>query len=357
MRVPGRLARWIGLGLICGGIIGSAVILTRRTQLLSCATMILKTIPDLYYYHWLSSHELLIIRGQLTASDEVNWQFARWNLDTNRETPLPDLSRRLPRHVDAPNYLCVSPDGHWMLWREADRIGAAALDGSMFRSWMDASQGSRPGFEELYWQGDSRHFVQLTSTPDWRRVQGAIIRNVMEPETAEQVGIRPVAELAATAYYAPASVTPHGELFAWAPQDEDTSRKTLVYVPLTAGGKLRKCELKAPLGLQFDHARATPHTTMALFNDGRRIAWFCHTAPYIPRLTELMAHFVPRLRTHLLTHEELCVADVTGGRVRTVGGIDLNVEQYEAPSALQWLPDGKQVSFEFHGALYTMSVD
>jgi len=298
------------------------------------------------FYGWLSNDAFLLAR---TDRDHPRGVLFRRELASGRETPLPALTA-LYNQADGGSILRISPDGQWVLWWTGKihdvGIHGARLDGSAHFQVPKA----KAEWDNLYlfWLADSRRFVEL-AMPVKNKFTRALVRSVEKPQVAETLPIT--------------DASPFQSVCAIAGRDIAlASGDRLIALPCALNGygpiesnptigmtAILNPKIGADQTLPFDlPGKANTFCGVALSARSDRIGWI-----------------VAELPQEGETRVALCVSRLDGSHWAEIGfeqtakpdtGFGDHLEKFmsESPGTMQWLPDGKSLSFFYKGDLYTV---
>ena len=314
---------------------------------------------------WVNDHQLLIVSTKPQPSEDSKgnpihpiWQGSVDLLDTgtHSRTSLDALTALIKRsRVSAmvgPAGVEVSPDGGWFEWgayvEGAEWVSprVARLDGSHYREW------TRSLFEEDFYP-DARHVVQLMAGDPVM-----VVCDLLDP--TRDRSFRKLEE-------ARAALAPYTAL-----------RPAYLYVPFPEGNaaaiiETYRTEDRAEFifsGLKSPHPRQTRRVKLPegakLLMDGlspQQQSVFCHLQIMDVRphpFLDWLHRIFPKFGAKPTEEEGLWVSRADGGGMREIGHVPLDVaslvngKRVPFPSLddFQWLPDGKQISFLYHGTLY-----
>jgi hypothetical protein len=240
-------------------------------------------------------------------------------------------------HYLPPN-ATLSPDGKWLLWNHVDfprsQWVAAAFDGQQ-QQW---AQGSDPASTEAYlpnhalWMPDSTRWVELVS-----RLKNDIYSIHLAHKYA-MGGTTPVSTVHISGLQdgLPVGIR-QDEVVVMdnSPRRTDAPIRQIDLSLVSLGAdKVTAQQLSVPIPVSAAVA------DVRLSPQGERLAWILE-----------QEHDKTRLYT-------LYTADADGAHARPIGsapGMQIG-KAYSWPRELRWLPDGKQISFVYQNAVYTLPV-
>jgi hypothetical protein len=266
------------------------------------------------------------------------------------------------------DFIAPSPDGKWLAWLDfhgkKPRLMAATLDASRKRVWPEAQATSEGGVGSPVWTSDSRAIVDVRAT---YRLGGPV--PIMIAEHAFIRGIEASAptrdvRLPGITDCLPMGITHEGRLLLVDRRPRAGPGIASALVDATLGGPraaIRKLSVPLPGAWTYSAGVLSPR--------GNRIAWVMAVTdplPGIMRWNLLAGLFGVESKSHV----GIWVTDLRGQVFRCVGVLPpaavkepLSIANFtptdarDWPSGLRWLPDGKQLSFFYKNALYTVPVE
>jgi hypothetical protein len=397
-----RWTKW-GLPALIGAAVAAGWILLPREPLLFARARRVtdaRNHPEYSRYLWRSDREAITfaLKGNMSCDAYIARFHIRWAADprvkmviysmnpgyqalsldaaTGIQSPLAAFNRSFTAHTDGDGLAlwrryglyhlladgCVSPDGRWLLWGDTDmargsggRYAAFALDGSRTLKWPHAvrpgnSMPPEAGYP-VAWMPDSRHWVELSSglevDPNSPRTvtvpRRVIIHSVDAPGEVSKTPLLPDGgDLI--------GITPQRHLLTLTPRDGEEHGAELEEYDLNANAALvRHFPVRTPPNGKF------PYHQVALAPQGHRLAWLVpieKTPPGPP----FLARFWTMAGNRPHTVETLWVTRLDGSEPQEVGYLPFKTDD-PLPEDLRWLPGGKQLSFIYKGALYTVPAD
>ncbi len=318
---------------------------------------------------WLSDRQLLIITRERKGGENdeegapdptVDWHGFVDLLDTvsrkrTRQTALTDLLNRTTKYplVNADDFK-ASPDGAWLQWKVYERHSdtetprTARIDGTHYRDFAPGSCLESPFL-------DYRHLLQFTRDKIILRDlwNSGKDREYSKPEQAQN-------DFAQYTTRQPAFIivrsSPH-----------DITNRTIeidIYqaehlMPLLFAENeegrhppdaIRIQELKLPQSAAFYRAEVSPQQ-QTIFYDLE----ISRTNPFRYWLHRLL----PKIDAPPTFARGIWVSRADGSGMREIGHTPFKLESEpdDWPQHIQWLPDGKQVSFVYHDTLYVVPAE
>ena len=326
-----------------------------RLSLLRHARRITTIRKDLETCCWLSSTRLLLIYnagGSYEFPDQESWRgYAElFDTRTGRHHRLKGLNRLLNRLHCVPGAFRPSPDGKWLWWcrfytgDQWPNPAVAHLDGSGYQhSGMDR-------FSETYWLNNNC-WVEQETRPWTTNTARLVVHNLKHPNEAQVI---PLGSAKAQRLLRLLG-SRQGFRFVSDWQADSRSRGRLNITQALATDYA-----EVPKALHTYHL-ALPDHAQSLDYDGEKIlAWpdrnvFYHLSyralPPSSRQPSGEAKPVPV--------EDVWVSHANGSRLRDLGYIAIseNAGAEDRLTDLQWLPDGKRLSFCYKGALWNVRVE
>jgi len=379
-----RGLRWVGVGLVTVGILTAVMawrFWPRERLLMEVARPIVKLEPEHVGYsapedeeaYWLAADQLLIITPGPTNQNGIyrrdshdmpvhkTWQGSAdlLNTTTHTRTHLPVLThlidRTTVRPLWRPDSFEISPDGVWLQWQTYGGTDgwplprAAHLDGTHYREWFRDKRGQESFFL------DSRHLCQIEANAD----PPMKIRDLQDPKL-DQERLTPNQANAALAQYAAHQPT---LLDVPALREERAFEVLIAIYRMQDRLQLRRAEwafaaheapkpiwtktLKMPTGAMLRDGALSPQQEALCFE-----VRSSRTPPLLAWLHRLF----PRVSVTSVDTEEMWVSRADGGGMREIGHVLITpTDDYNSSGRLkklQWLPDGKQISFLYHDTLY-----
>jgi hypothetical protein len=380
-----KRTRWSGFAVAAGLLAAVAIGLSwpRERLLTSVGRAVMAVDSSRERICWQSDHQLLLLRterfqtvfGTHGGSPETkDWHGSAslFNMDTGAKTPLSGLTDRLNRigilPIIGPKSF-TSPDGTWFLWRAYENgfrgdnsppPRLASLDGSHFRAWPFSEN-------ETDFYLDAQHLVQLR---DHEPVM--TVYDLLDP-----TGDRTYKTLSQTKAVMAQLAAKHPSFLCVSPfcydQSEVCAEVTTYRTPdygqlIWAEGhegdgspRYVKIErLKLPGASALFQVRISRQETALLYH-----VQIVRSAP----LRRWLHRLLPAIALTPVTMEEIWVSRPDGTGMHVIGHVpakldaDGAVHDYNDTDEkgvlenLQWLPDGKHVSFVYTGALYVVPAE
>ena len=281
-------------------------------------------------YYWLTDNQLLIFRFTDTRSDRGIWTLSRRNVATGNATALPALSARFNESQGVHGWHSISPDGRWLLWVGGRGYCAALLNGSRFITWQQSTESQTVS---VRWLGDSRHWVQGITQDG--RMKGFIRHNVANPGEQKRIrlpGLDPLHIRSGSPYGHPVITWDNHLTTTTSTYPQSHSQSRVIKIGLEERARMKTHIVKAPMGWLFNYWGEPSHS-------GQRVAWECQPRKPSPRKGKVL--------------RSIWVSRVDGRQMHHVGSIEH--DKYDGIYNLQWLPSGRQLSFEYQKALYVVS--
>jgi hypothetical protein len=333
------------LGLV--GVLGLWLWAHRPQETLLLSRAIRLTDPiNSERYCWLSDRQLLLLH----EGRNNHYRAVRLDIPTKTLTKLPALEATISKiYLDA--HVFASPDGKWLLCPPFDGepdATAITLDGTQVRHW--------PVDEDvlLAWiPGSSRwmdmHLVEPHNSDDTTIAQ-ILVYDVNNPQSKQTLRGDSTIHIQYSDLQAVPVVTPDHRLVVpyvtyliaeHIPAIQTTSCRleTDHLIPTHT----YTCHLPVPLPTNEE---------LALSPRADRLAWrsvSVHVPPWQQWLHRLFSHY--KVKSQYVT--TLYTARLDGSGLKEVGHIHRAVYL----EGLQWSPDGKQLSFYYGNALYTVPAD
>ena len=370
MERTGRKRRigWVRVGLMLGilGAVGIGLAWPRERLLLTVARPVVRMDPTKENAVWLSTDRLLMVNveqnsvtgrfknGSLTLLKQ-RWEVSADLLDTHTgvRTPQAELTRRL---MAAPSdSFEASPDGRWFFWdtgmlgRQSGYLShAMQLDGSHYREW----KHREPIGDHFF--PDARHLVQMTA-PDTMIVRdlldAAQDRKYSEPEQIRAVLTRYAVQQPFWIRVDASRKHPTDdcvEIDTYATQDRLRLLAALHHQD--AVKPLQKREIRLPEGVEFEEGAASPPQKFVFYN-----AHKTRTNALLSWMHRILPKFDPKPTAAL----GLWGSRDDGSSLHEIGHIPVPLDANGNPrdwlTDLQWLPDGKEISFVYRGTLYRVA--
>jgi hypothetical protein len=391
MRASRRTKRWTVAGLLLGSVIVMTILLWPRDPHLFLRARPIAFVSQLQMHqmqsatpirsiYWLSDHAFLYAR----RGKNDHYQFHRYDLHTRQSIPLERLTRLVN---DSGGYLIdqVSPDGKWAVWRifryPEGRWFAAALEGTGSLSWPCKRISGEPGDWTVYsssyvrWLADSRHVAEFVTDRDKKgsHIIHVFIHDVQTGTVTASL-LRESSGMS-TLYLGEIKLTSSGQALAtdwdaWIYNDPNlgfmrTDLKFYSWSLHAPDAAPRHWELKAPDSSPhwIRHSHFDPQLLdLEVSPDGERLSWVLWRHKTVP-WQALVQRFIPRVQVSSQERWEIWVSGVDGSNMRQIGYEDLpgpeNNKALSIPTlpTLQWLPDGKQLSFIYKDVVYIVPAD
>jgi len=304
--------------------------------------------------YWVSASHLVIITTDHYAIVAGKFGVDDWHghadlisLPSRTRTRLAGLTKLLNRvgvtPMGAPSNFALSPDGKHLTWRNLQhlgrlsyRIATANRDGNEYREckWLEA--------EPTFWI-DDRHFAEahFDMFANAAKVHVLDIRDAnadcfYEPSSKEAKAIL-------HRYY---RSLPSDRVLECVPSEEAH--------PLIQIGHYRDGErligtstyhVWLPKGARPVERQTSPQMTAMLYDLRFETA---------PPLLVWLHHFLPGIPANPVIIEGLWISWADGTEMREIGHVP-GAHGWQLVEALQWLPDGKQISFTYRNRLYVVT--
>jgi hypothetical protein len=346
------------VGLLAGAVALSVWKFPREQRLLEHAVRI-EEAKDWKDYHWISPHEVVYTTNE---RPHARGMFTRLDLATHQQTPLTEINHRIgPHDIDSWE---VSPDGSRMAWTTHDGsskkiLNVCRLDGSEYAQWPDRWLQA-----EAHWTPDSRQllvFRAVNPPPPKKRgdnndtplYEDAVLRAPSQTSGGQTL-LLPKPRLAEfkteSAYY----VTPDNGLIV------DSTECTCHATQLELSRFTVRPNLTHVRHLTTDRPYSGHIVAHKLSPGGQHVAWSVQHEYVIP-YTKLLRHYFPKIKENKQSVIGMYVSDLDGTNMRDLGHVPIphsdNVDNDDVtePGTLEWLPDGKTLSFTYKNALYTVA--
>jgi hypothetical protein len=345
----------------------------RERLLIEVARPIVKMDAEKTSVCWRSTRQLLIVTTEQGASVADNGngtpKWTAWKgyadlLDTtthtrSRLTALTDLLKRTSVYsVGQPTSFELSPDGTWLLW---DTFAfnywllprAAHMDGTHYRKW-DCYRD-----EDTFFL-DSHSLVQMNMNPN---VPMMVVRDLLNPKNDREYS-KPEQAKAILARYAaeqPVFITvpqPGSDVVGTQTRANIEMYRTQDWLQRIHaednGGQgaptpIQTWTLEFPMGAILQRAKVSPQ---------QRAIFFDRAGSQLSPLLIWLHRMIPKFNPKPTINEALWVSHADGRGLREVGYVPAQPGVSGSPTDglkdVQWLPDGKQVSFVYHGTLYVV---
>lgn len=361
-----RISIMVLLGL--AALLGIKWVQLREPLLTRRARPVQKVDIQRQFVSWLSDHELLITTGppisfvqQPRAADEAAQRLSVDLLDLKTHTsthlgPLTDLVNRSPEF----HGFQLSPDRSWLLWGDEEFwihnsiwTKSAHLDGTCYRKW------SEPGpsiARRLFL--DSRRLALTFSFADKYIL---LIRDLQNPAQDRLLN---------TAQQVESAIAPYAALHPWlidVVRDGTVGSGSMhvVGVPILATSPLNAQTLclstPNPTRTRILNLPPSAHLEeVAVSPQQKYILYHLHTSQSSPSLAWLH-RFIPQIPVTPTVTDALWVSRSDGSGLHEIGhepytGLS-SISPNDRLESIQWLPDGKRISFTYEGMLYVLSVE
>lgn len=264
----------------------------------------------------------------------------------------------------------LSPDRKWLAWDAYDgdktTVMTATLDASQVREWTERRRPDNGMVPPLVWFPDSRRLVEvrgtylagpgLSPTPEY-----AVIHSLDTNVRALSVPLPTVVSSI------PVGVTREGRLLLRCDPGLGMGMLPDVGDIMTPAGSLSECTLNPRRPLTGQLAVLPPGvvfgSSVAVSPGGDRIAWVLAVTDS-PRGSAVAPPFMATSGGRSKPVVGIWVTGLSGGTFTRLGTVPsdpgANPRRIDDrghsswPSSLQWLPDGKHLSFLYHDAIYTV---
>jgi hypothetical protein len=326
-------------------------------------------------FAWVSTHQLLIVTTDQIGKEDKDaagkvvrkdWRGSAelLDIDTHRKTHLEALTKLLSQKTVFPSLYVdcfkMSPDGVWLSWtshngRNTRSVSHAAhLDGSRYRAWKSADTSN-----DFFL--DAGHILQMPGT-----FVKLAVRDLGDPSRDREDSPRDPAET----MHVPSD--PQRPFFLVADRSSDAGKEQFATIEtyrtedfIQVQIALENKDSEGPKPVQTREVELVRNGTLPNFSPmcvaPRQDAICYHLqVERVPHLFAWLQRWLPKLQREPTHTEELWSSDADGRRMQEVGSLtvppDAPVQGFDIISDLQWLPDGKQVSFVYDHHLYVVSV-
>jgi hypothetical protein len=323
---------------------------------------------------WLSGHRVLIItrdgsprwfRDRNGRVVKTQWQGTVDVLDTSTHTriPMPAIAavlQRLPGSLTfGPYGFKASPDDRWLFWtvsvettHSPPECYAAGMDGShyrrLYRCDNDASHfvGDHHLLQIMELNGSVIDCDLLDATRDrtysQRQQAGAFLERTVPVQPISCEVVAPETEGGGA----------YAKIDLYRPEDQLDKHLVPPYDKRWSAAPLRTHTIKLPPGTTTGWATISPQQQTILYQlqCSRR-----------PPFATWLHRLIPRFDDKPILTERLWVSRADGRGMHEIGFLPVQLDEDNEPmeevSDLQWLPDGKQISFTYRGILYVASAE
>jgi hypothetical protein len=298
-------------------------------------------------YFWRDDHTLLFLRhipdhtvfhavlvdaatGQQTLPDEFNAKHSASMPGRRMIVTIQGSPKRETHYI--PPVAALSPDQKWLLWRNNasnhSSWVAATLEGQ--QEWMHSNP--KEISNHPFWMPDSLHWVELVSryVDDHYEIPLAQEYRLGEATPVRTIDIRGLQDGLFVGLRQDGMVMLH--------HHRHSMREPVRQIDLSLVGLAGETAVAQSLSIPIPVAYMAMDVTLS--PQGDRLAWIL-----------LQGGERPWLYT-------LTIADADGAHARSIATAEevRSREYFSCPNALRWLPDGKQVSFDYNGAIHTIAV-
>ncbi len=298
------------------------------------------------FYGWITADAFLLAR---TDREHPRGGLYRRELASGRESPLPKLTD-LYNQADGGSVLQISPDGQWVLWWTGKvhevAIHGAKLDGSAHFQ-VPKAKAERDNLD-VFWLTDSRRFVEL-AMPHGNKYTAALVRNTEKPELSESLRITADSPLQAACAVA-------GRDVVLAADDQ------LIALPcgLNSYGSVDPSLVIGISGVLNPKIAVDRTSSIKLPSKSMMSCGVAGGAS-----SDRIAWLIASTSENNETSVGLWVSGLDGANWQKIGfertskpdtgfGEHLAKFMRESPGSIQWLPDGKSLSFFYKGELFTV---
>ena len=282
-----------------------------------------------FQHAWVSDRQVLYARKAPNPDMEETYEFVLRNLDTGVETPLPGLRQRVKQSRGWVGDETLSPDRQWLLfhcWYAGTFV--CRLDGSQYMEM---------------------HTYRANSTAFWVGTQGHTIGRVYSDRTLDHILRCTLCDVSFPKMVTPGPITlADTEETELAYQLRQASDETPAKSVTISGQSVR-----LPFAARIQSAALSPvRDRIALELEGER------TIPWL----QWLHHYAPALVAPSLSERSVWVLSLQDGQSQYLGRLPVSKSpnpEEETPEIeeLQWLPDGRHLSYVFDHVLYTIAVD
>lgn len=351
-------------------VLGIVAIFPRNYWLTDVALPIVKIDHGSEKIAWLADNRCLLLSTRKEKRSETeapggtsgsDWQGRVDLIDpgSHARTPLVALSALLHRTGLAFDSFRTSPDGKWVLWQNAyspahplPYVYVAKPDGTACRRWI---RGTCDQDQECYL--DAGHIMQVAN-----QVPAIIVHDLEHPARDQKYMTVKEARGVLDQY-----VSLHPPALRIVDDYPDIRLQCAVsYYPIETSLFSEASPLNAVFGSVQVHSRRLPLPKGATLRYGwsspqqQAIVYVLDFTRTHPVLAWLHRYF-RKIPIDQTTTEELWISRGDGTGMRSLGTIPVqpdpeSIQEYRLQD-LQWLPDGKHVSFIYRGTLYKMATE
>lgn len=324
-----------------------ALVQLREPSLLDRATFLTSvadwSMASLNNYKWSTNNKALFFRDVVLGEQ---WQACQYDLVTNQSAPLPRLSLLLSKKDYSLASLAVSYDGAWMFIQDRIDMFATRLDGTAYLHCSGTL---------VYWTGNAHQLVAFDEDAK-RLYYQAHIYSADTPANRQTLRIGPahfVNALDKNHYFSGnVHMTTKHTLIVDDWQDHDGITGGLLHGTIHI---LRGDLVGVPAALHTFTVTLPQQelSGMDYSRDGEHVAWL-FKSEHAAGVTGWLHRLIPAFKVQEAVTSEIFVSAIDGTEMRSLGRVEESAGTASQPTlaALQWLPDGKHLSFICHNALW-----
>ena len=349
----------------------------RERLLTDVAHPILKLKTESVETLWLSAHQLLLVttteepelmKARNGVSPSSGWKgvVELFDTATGVQTPLPRLTDLLQGTLVSPGAtpgnFATSPDGAWILWYTAKRSSRGAiphvtshvaqLDGAHYRTWYHSALESaffldsrRLGFMTLGKPGITLCSL-YASTPDQKISTMVEADAIMASSEAQHPNYITAGEAE------DANAAGAVEIGSYRNHDSWHHYFFSSRQPQNPLQPFQKHILQLPVGAKLQSSEASPQ---------QQFLWYHLQTAQTPPFFVWLHRLFPNLSVKPVLTESLWISRPDGKGMQELGYVlthpDADGDPEDLLGNIQWLPDGKMISFVYHGTLYVLPVN
>ncbi len=308
------------------------------------------------FYRWINS-DTLLCSSQGPEDSFLTPQFYTFTPATNQKNPLPHLTTDVIKNGGDIQSFRISPNGKQLLYAGKTGVYVEAFDGTPPSYW-HINEHTDSDFSTLQWINDGQWVIlnqwdsNHGSLPAKRQTELKIF-DIQRQNSIVNLSVTPTETRDEMTYIIGVQSGTENPVIYTHPfgfGENGTGRDTFGVLDRNTGKQINQYyKFVKPLRFYSESVCLSPN--------GRRIAYFVMSQPK-SRINAMLSRLLPKVFHKDQFRSDLFVSDLDGKNNKLIGTVQYSEDSLygETIGELQWLPDGKQVSFRYNDALYKVDV-
>ncbi len=294
-------------------------------------------------YIWLSNTQVLLSR----TTDDYDIAFLRLNIITGQRTYLSELTK-MKLLSKGCSFFKVSLDGRWVLCMNSqETVFTTKLNGTHSMQWRH-DWSNIEQLDNVEWLNDKHHWIGFFKERHGRNYTHAIIYDINDIQYKKIVRISSTCPINYGYTSVDSSIiVSDNEILSSAVcwnNIQTTQVKVNTWKLMENSFPVHELTLNLPRNATLQSLRFSPQGDMILY-----ALQFKET----PLLFSLLHQLWPNINLRSTIHNSLWLSETRSGKMHMLGVIKQRLD----PSLIQWLPDGKHLSFIYKDRLYMFPID